>query len=93
MSIGWVVSFISEPVTVGFTAGAACTIISSQVKSLLGMSGEKGSGFLTYWEAVVRDISTVHAGDAIMGVCAFVALMLLRVNNNIIMFSKFEKPI
>lgn len=79
LRLGWVVSFISEPVTVGFTAGAAMTIISSQVKSFLGLSGPKGSGFIGYWRKVFEDISTIHVGDATVGVCAFVCLMLLRV--------------
>lgn len=76
---GWVVSFISEPVTVGFTAGAAMTIISSQIKSFLGIYGYKGSGFVGYWQKVIEDFPTIHAGDAVMGISAFISLMLLRV--------------
>ncbi|CAL8112209.1 unnamed protein product [Orchesella dallaii] len=78
LQLGWVVSFISEPVTVGFTSGAAMTIMSSQIKSFLGQSGEKGDGFLTYWKAIFRDINTVKAGDATLGIICFIVLMLLR---------------
>jgi len=77
--IGWVVSFISEPTTVGFTAGAAVTIMSSQIKSLFGMAGEKGEGFVGYWKAIFDSITTFKAGDTIVGVGAFICLMLLRV--------------
>jgi MFS superfamily sulfate permease-like transporter len=76
---GWVVSFISEPVTIGFTAGASTTIISSQIKSFFGIPGEKGSGFVGYWQAVFRDISDIHLADSVMGVICFIALLALRV--------------
>jgi len=76
---GWVVSFISEPVVIGFTSGASTTIISSQIKSFFGIPGPKGSGFLGYWEAVFRDIGDIHLGDSVMGVLCFIALLLLRV--------------
>ncbi|ODM99088.1 Sodium-independent sulfate anion transporter [Orchesella cincta] len=78
LQLGWVVSFISEPVTVGFTSGAAMTIMSSQIKSFLGESGAKGDGFLTYWKAIFSDISTVKAGDTTLGVLCLVILLLLR---------------
>lgn len=77
---GWVVSFISEPVTIGFTAGASTTIISSQIKNLFGITGNKGSGFIGYWKAVFRDIGTICLGDSVMGVLCFIALLLLRVS-------------
>lgn len=77
--LGWVVSFISEPVTIGFTSGAALTIASSQVASLLGLSGEKGKDFITYWKSVFKNINTVKPADAILGVGCIVVLLLLRV--------------
>lgn len=79
LSLGWVVSFISEPVTIGFTAGASVTIMSSQVKSLFGISGDKGSGFVGYWQAIFRDISHIHIGDSVLGITCVIALLLLRV--------------
>ena len=108
LSLGWVVSFISEPVTIGkrltcntlmrllrysqpigsfllcpgFTAGASVTIMSSQVKSLFGISGDKGDGFVGYWQAIIRDISHIHLGDSILGVACVIALLLLRVSGS-----------
>jgi MFS superfamily sulfate permease-like transporter len=86
LRLGWVVRFISEPVTIGFTGGAALTIISSQVKSFFGLEGEKGDGFLGYWTAVFRDIQTIKWGDTVVGVTAFVALMLLRVGFSVLCY-------
>ncbi|OXA50007.1 Sodium-independent sulfate anion transporter [Folsomia candida] len=91
LRLGWVVSFISEPVTVGFTAGAAMTIISSQIKSFLGIYGYKGSGFVGYWQKVIEDFPTIHAGDAVMGISAFISLMLLRKLKDVNHDNKFIK--
>lgn len=79
LQLGWVVSFISEPVTIGFTSGAAMTIASSQVNSLLGLSGKKGEGFITYWQAIFQNIGTIKPGDAILGFGSFIVLLCLRV--------------
>ncbi|CAL8137914.1 unnamed protein product [Orchesella dallaii] len=78
LQLGWVVSFISESVVTGFTAAAACTIIASQGKNLLGISGPKGSGFVGYWYAIFRDISTMRLGDCCMGITSFILVLLLR---------------
>ncbi|ODN03451.1 Sodium-independent sulfate anion transporter [Orchesella cincta] len=78
LQLGWVVSFISESVVIGFTSAAACTIIASQIKNLLGIAGPKGSGFVGYWYSIFRDISTIRFGDCCMGITSFVLVLLLR---------------
>jgi MFS superfamily sulfate permease-like transporter len=88
--LGWVVSFIPEPVVIGFTAGAATTIISSQVKNFLGLSGPKGSGFLGYWKAIFNNIGTISLGDCLMGGLSFIALLLLRVSYNISLIASWK---
>lgn len=80
LSLGWVISFISEPVTIGFTAGASLTILSSQIKSLFGIGGDKGSDFIEYWKAIFRDISQIHLADSILGVLCVFVLLALRVS-------------
>lgn len=79
LQLGWVVSFISEPVTIGFTSGAAMTIASSQINSLLGLSGEKGDAFVSYWKAVIKNINTINMGDALLGFGSLIVLLCLRV--------------
>ncbi|XP_021952022.1 sodium-independent sulfate anion transporter isoform X2 [Folsomia candida] len=78
LHLGWVVNFISEPVVLGFTAGAATTIVSSQLKNLLGLKGPKGSGFIGYWDAILTNFTSVGWPDAVMGVCSFIMLMIMR---------------
>ena len=77
---GVIVSFISEPVTLGFTAGAAITTISAQLRSLFGMSGKNGSGIVSIWQRLIENYSTWRQGDAIMGITSFIALLFLQVS-------------
>ncbi len=47
--LGTVVNFVSHTVVVGFTAGAAVLIASSQMKNMLGVLVPKGESFLYTW--------------------------------------------
>ncbi|CAG7725609.1 unnamed protein product [Allacma fusca] len=78
LQLGWVVSLISEPVTIGFTNAAAVTIILSQVKSFLGLSGDKASGFLGYSKSLYDNISSFTIADTAMGILSFAVLLLLK---------------
>ncbi|CAG7728716.1 unnamed protein product [Allacma fusca] len=79
LNLGVIISFISEPVTIGFTAGSVCTIASSQVKSLLGLSGKaSGNNVLNIWEHIVEYIDTTKVGDSVLGLCCIIMLLLLQ---------------
>lgn len=69
--------FISLPVTVGFTAAAAITIGSSQIRSLLGQPGS-GNEFLESWKNVFRYIGEVKLYDSLLGLTTIVLLLLLK---------------
>lgn len=77
---GVIVSLISDPVTIGFVAGASLTISSSQIKSFLGLSGSKGSGFLGYIEAAIKNIGTITVGDTCLGFACVAVLLLFKVD-------------
>ncbi|MCW8916173.1 MAG: SulP family inorganic anion transporter [Magnetovibrio sp.] len=47
--MGMLVNFVSHTVVVGFTAGAAILIVTSQMKNVLGVTAEKGDSFLHTW--------------------------------------------
>lgn len=55
------------------------TILSSQIKNFFGIKGSKGNGFLGYWKKVFSDYPTISMADSVMGICAFVTLILLKV--------------
>ena len=46
-NLGFVAIYLSEPLTRGFTTGAACHVFTSQIKHLLGLEIERFSGPLT----------------------------------------------
>lgn len=80
--------FISLPVTVGFTAAAAITIGSSQVKSLLGQPGS-GNEFLDHWINVFNHIKEVKLYDSILGFSTIVLLLLLKVSEELLILWEF----
>ncbi|XP_055530601.1 sodium-independent sulfate anion transporter-like isoform X2 [Wyeomyia smithii] len=76
LNLGFLVQFISMPVTAGFTSAAAITIASGQVKSLLGLPG-KSNEFLESWINVVENIHLTRLWDSILGVSSIVILLLM----------------
>lgn len=58
LRLGFLASFISEPVLKGFIIGLALTIMIGQVPKLFGIEGEDGDFFRQLWHFVT------HLGDA-----------------------------
>uniref|UniRef100_A0A8D8U5A1 Sodium-independent sulfate anion transporter n=1 Tax=Cacopsylla melanoneura TaxID=428564 RepID=A0A8D8U5A1_9HEMI len=77
LHLGFLVEFISMPVTIGFTSAAAITIGSSQIKGLLGISG-KTHGVIDSWTLVFNNLDKVRIGDTILGVGTVVVLVFAK---------------
>lgn len=75
--LGFLIDFVSGPVSSGFTSAAAFIILSSQVKDLLGISA-KGNTFVQQWRSILEDIHHTQLGDAVMGFTCIVVLLLMR---------------
>jgi len=75
---GFLVEFISFPVTAGFVSAAAITIASSQLKSLLGIKGS-GNEFLESWGNLFHNIQDTRAGDVTLGICTILLLLIAQV--------------
>lgn len=56
--LGVLVNFVSHTVVIGFTAGAAILIASSQMKNILGVDIPQGESFLHAWGRIFT-----HTGD------------------------------
>ena len=54
--LGALVNFVSHTVVIGFTAGAAILIATSQMKHILGIAVPKGESFLHTWMDIFADI-------------------------------------
>ncbi len=60
LKFGSLIKYISYPITVGFTAGIAVTLFSTQVKDFLGLAINKvPSEFLPKWSMYISNIGTL----------------------------------
>jgi SulP family sulfate permease len=58
--MGALVNFVSHSVVVGFTAGAAILIATSQLKHFLGIKIPAGESFLHTWQDVYRQLHEIN---------------------------------
>ena len=74
--LGTVIKFIPYPIIVGFTAGIAVTILSTQIKDFLGLTMDSVPGdFIGKWIAYFKSIQTVRFHD--FGVGAVSLLIII----------------
>jgi Sulfate permease and related transporters (MFS superfamily) len=78
---GFLIDFISGPVSVGFTSAAAIIIATSQVKDILGLDFTAGK-FLLVWQKIFEHIGETRLWDAVLGVVCMIVLLLLRVSRH-----------
>ena len=67
--MGAVIKFIPYPVTVGFTAGIALIILSSQLRDFLGLTmNSVPADFIQKWSAYAAAISTYNLASVAVGI-------------------------
>ena len=76
LRLNQLVSFISEPILIGFKAGVALTIASKQIPHLLGIHVEAG-GFFSRVAAIAAHFGETHLLSAAFGVGALVLILVL----------------
>src|SRR5512134_2998096 len=76
--MGALVNFISHTVVIGFTAGAAILIASSQLKHFLGLSIPRGATFYRTVEAVIAQAREINPYVTSVGVITLLAGVLFR---------------
>lgn len=76
---GFLIDFISGPVSMGFTSAAAIIIATTQIKDILGLSFSGGK-FLEVWEKIFEHISETRLWDAILGLGCITIILVLRVS-------------
>nr|XP_022916923.1 sodium-independent sulfate anion transporter-like isoform X2 [Onthophagus taurus] len=77
LQLGFLIDFISGPVSTGFTSAAAIIIATSQIKDLLGIRISSGK-FIEVWKAVFNQISETNIYDAILGVSCILTILTCR---------------
>jgi len=76
LQLGFLIDFISGPVSVGFTSAAAIIIATTQIKDILGLSFP-GSKFLEVWGQLFQHISETRLWDTLLGFMCMAILLLL----------------
>lgn len=82
LNLGFIVQFISFPVTVGFTTAAAITIASGQLKSFFGLTSGSSNEFLESWENIFEHFDEIKLWDTVLGVSTLIILLILKVRLN-----------
>ncbi|XP_049853772.1 sodium-independent sulfate anion transporter-like isoform X3 [Schistocerca gregaria] len=80
-SSGFIIDFISGPVSSGFTSAAALMIVTSQMKDLLGITAE-GSTFIEVCGSLFKNMHNTKLYDSVLGAVCIVVLLLMRVLAN-----------
>ncbi|CAL1675363.1 unnamed protein product [Lasius platythorax] len=75
--LGFLIDFVSGPVSSGFTSAVALIIVTSQVKDILGIPA-KGSQFIEMWQSIGGLIHDTSAWDAALGASCIALLLILR---------------
>src|SRR5690606_35945705 len=77
--LGVLVDFLSHPVVVGFTNGAAIIIATSQLSKMFGVSVESSEHhYETVWRVLVEASQNTHMLTLIMGIVALAIMFLLK---------------
>lgn len=78
LKLGKVVDFVSHTVVIGFTAGAALLIVTSQMKSILGIDIPKGTDFLETWELIFMHFLSINPYTLIIGITTLLIALLIK---------------
>lgn len=77
--LGFLIDFVSGPVSSGFTSAVALIILSSQIKDIFGIVA-RGSTFVQMWSQIINNIGGLRVADTILGFSCIVILLLMRVS-------------
>ena len=76
--LGVLVNFVSHTVVIGFTAGAAILIATSQIKHLMGIEIAKGESFLHIWMKIFENIGSTNFYLLAIGLSTLIVSILVK---------------
>lgn len=76
--LGFLIDFVSGPVSSGFTSAVALIIVTSQVKDVLAISA-KGTTFVQVWTSIFEHIHQTQAWDTALGIACIAVLLIMKV--------------
>jgi len=75
---GMLVNFISHSVVIGFTAGAALLIITTQMKNIFAFDIARDLSFWQTWDAVISQFSSFDSHSLAVAAATFTTALLIR---------------
>jgi len=82
-SAGFIVDFISIPVTSAFMSATSVIIIISQMQGLLGLK-YKSANIVDNLYKMFKNINKIQLPDLILGICSIAFLLIFKVSARII---------
>lgn len=76
--LGKLVNFVSHTVVIGFTAGAAILIATSQMKNVLGLTLPRGDTFLHTWVEIWQQLPAVNYYVLVIALCTLVTALVCK---------------
>jgi len=76
--LGKLVNFVSHTVVIGFTAGAAILIVTSQMKSILDVHVPKGESFFHTWVDLWNEAGQINIYTVIIAVSTLITAILIK---------------
>jgi SulP family sulfate permease len=76
---GMLVNFVSHNVVIGFTAGAALLIASSQIPYIVGIDIPRGEGFLNTWFDIYTGVGEFNIYLLIVGLGTLVTAIVVKI--------------
>ncbi len=76
--LGSLVNFVSHTVVIGFTAGAAILIGTSQLKYVLGMDIKRGESFIHTWLEMFKQIDSINYYILAVAIVTLVVSILVK---------------
>lgn len=76
--LGILVNFVSHTVVVGFTAGAAVLIATSQMKNVMGVFVPKGESFLLTWYDLFQQVGEANTNILITAIGTLIVAIVIK---------------
>lgn len=77
LKFGVLIKYIPQTITIGFTSGIAITLMSTQIKDLLGLNIDNvPAEFIPKWESYFSNFSTLNMWSLLIGLMAIVVIVL-----------------
>ncbi len=76
--LGALVNFVSHTVVIGFTAGAAILIATSQMKHILGIEIPKGESFLHTWMEILSNLGNTNMSLVLIAIATLLTALAIK---------------